>query len=413
MRPLRKTAPRPPKECTRLELLDALSKQLLAAGNEAGARVASLAAMALGGAEPTTGWPTDPCEVAARRSPLICAATNLAAGLYGAPEASTMVGLLTGQRVIICGAGPSLDAALPYLKQLSEHYVIIAVGTAARRVSEFVRPDIVMVVDDKASMAHLEGVHAELVVLSWFCHPTVWQGASAVGQRIGLISNRTGVSADAAGLALAWGASEVVLVGVDLAFPPTGPSYARGTVHEDATAEDFAGAPSFLAGRLAPRGERPAVAQAPLSPVRSVDGRPLVSFQAFREQVAELSRIASLSSHARLINASNGAAIDGWSHASVESLLTHGASVVRPLLDRVGAAVMAATREHIERHVEFMRTTERETLRRWQCVEARDPLGLLNAKATLHWEVPGLPRPQMPPREAANVAREVLAILER
>jgi len=68
--------------------------------------------------------------------------------IASAPDVSALEGIAAGERVILCGAGPSLDRLLPALRQLRERAWLVALDTAVRPlISAGVVPDLVVSID--------------------------------------------------------------------------------------------------------------------------------------------------------------------------------------------------------------------------------------------------------------------------
>lgn len=64
------------------------------------------------------------------------------------PGILALQNIFCGRPALVIGAGPSLNEALPLIKQYGKHFVIIATGTALRPLREWgIRPDLVVAVD--------------------------------------------------------------------------------------------------------------------------------------------------------------------------------------------------------------------------------------------------------------------------
>ena len=64
------------------------------------------------------------------------------------PGINALIGKFAGKPALIVGAGPSLNKALPYLKEVAKHYVILCAATALRPLrAAGITPDLVVAVD--------------------------------------------------------------------------------------------------------------------------------------------------------------------------------------------------------------------------------------------------------------------------
>lgn len=157
---------------------------------------------------------------------------------------------------VVVGAGPSLSRTghlLPAFREAGA--AILTVNTALPAVRQHLEPDAVVAreaADVTGALAGLGPETLRCIDLGSFPRvlrtcaetgPTAWFIAAAVSNyelaaRLGVRPLYGGSAALTAAVALAdaWGAAEIVLLGVDLAIGPDGATYARGTAYEGQTA---------------------------------------------------------------------------------------------------------------------------------------------------------------------------------
>ena len=153
---------------------------------------------------------------------------------------SELAARFVGLPVLVLAAGPTLDQALPLLRDLARRFVVVAVDTAvAPAVDAGVRPDFAVVVDPQYWNArHLDRVapSTTLLVSEASAHPRVFRSFTepaflcssvfplgrafeeVLGQ-FGQLGAGGSVSTTAWDLARLLGASETVVAGLDLGFP--------------------------------------------------------------------------------------------------------------------------------------------------------------------------------------------------
>jgi hypothetical protein len=170
-----------------------------------------------------------------------------------------LVGRFEGKPALIIASGPSLDAALPSLRETADSMVLIAVGGALRRLSqEGIVPDFAVFYDAIGMKEQLQGLPAEylqkITMLVWpvaqdCCYETPvgarvmfmaknakqissWLDSVLGGEHYRLEGGGS-VSLVAFQAALAMGCSEIILVGQDLAYT-NNQAYAGGVgIRED------------------------------------------------------------------------------------------------------------------------------------------------------------------------------------
>ena len=169
------------------------------------------------------------------------------------PGVKALFGQFPGVPALVVGAGPSLDAAIPYLRKLSQRFLVICVGRALRRYVKLVRtpPHLVITGDGQQIVArHFEGKPPGVpVVASCFSHPDVVQGLDRIffmemdamglpewmGGKLGPrgeIFAGGNVSTAGMALAVALGCDPVVMVGVDFSYAENGKTHAKGRYGE-------------------------------------------------------------------------------------------------------------------------------------------------------------------------------------
>ncbi len=137
-----------------------------------------------------------------------------------------------GEKVIVVGAGPSLDAALPLLVG-TRHTIIACDRAVGPLLAAGIRPDWIVTVEilglakDKLRDLGPKLIGVKLAFDPLCCPETVhnypgplytWNKPTEVNDK-GYLRLGTGVVTYAVGLAEVLGASEVILVGVDLSYP--------------------------------------------------------------------------------------------------------------------------------------------------------------------------------------------------
>lgn len=147
---------------------------------------------------------------------------------------------------LVCGAGPTLDAVIPYLPELRQRCVLIAVDTAVSVLQRArVNPHLVLVADPQYwNTRHLDTVHhdepaedpAPILVAESATHPRVfrlWPGRALLFASLfplgAFLDRRMGreqklgaggsVATSAWDLARVLGAKSIYLAGMDLGFP--------------------------------------------------------------------------------------------------------------------------------------------------------------------------------------------------
>ncbi len=174
--------------------------------------------------------------------------------LAGSTGIDGFAGAFSGIPALVLAAGPSLDAILPSLRELSERCLVICVDTALRASLRIgVEPDFVVVVDPQYwNVRHLDGLSCPLSILVTepAAHPAVFRlrcrriamsgsiyplgsyvEARVFGSRLKLGAGGS-VATSAWDLARIAGCSPIYLAGLDLGYP-AGATHARGSFFEE------------------------------------------------------------------------------------------------------------------------------------------------------------------------------------
>jgi len=109
---------------------------------------------------------------------------NLARNLGPAatsPGVERLEGLFAGMPALVLAAGPSLDAVLPHVRELSRRALVVCVDTALRSLLRFgVEPDFLVVVDPQYwNWRHLAGLESpsSLLVSETAAWPAIFRGS--------------------------------------------------------------------------------------------------------------------------------------------------------------------------------------------------------------------------------------------
>lgn len=165
---------------------------------------------------------------------------------------SSMVESLRGKRVIVVGAGPSLDGNIPLLRsvQKRQDMVIISADMALKSlISQGIFPHYVITCETTpvAFFCGVETSSMHLLAFSSSFHGTIraWRGrisfynwmmegdfydslADMAGRELGSVATGSIVTTQAVSIALGCGIRSLVLLGNDMAFSHS--YYARGTL---------------------------------------------------------------------------------------------------------------------------------------------------------------------------------------
>jgi len=168
------------------------------------------------------------------------------------PGINALAGLFPGKPAIVVAAGPSLNDALPLLRENAPGFVLISVGQALRPLRNAgIRPDLVVSVDAKEMTQQQFATECNdlYMACSSIVYPTLparFEGIfsghinsnpvgawiSSFGQGKGTLYPGGTVSATAMDLAVQMGCDPILTVGLDLSMGDDGSSHARDTQYD-------------------------------------------------------------------------------------------------------------------------------------------------------------------------------------
>ena len=164
------------------------------------------------------------------------------------PECGELKDIFKDKAVVIVGAGPSVDSQLDRLRKYRDKITVFATGHIIRRlVNEEIIPDAVIITDPQPLMyKQIDGVNLKgipMILLStasssvidyyngsiYVAYQSGYELAEIKAKEIGATLFETGgsVTTTALDIALRFGASKIIFVGVDLAYTG-GYSHASG-----------------------------------------------------------------------------------------------------------------------------------------------------------------------------------------
>ncbi|MBI3986559.1 MAG: DUF115 domain-containing protein [Lentisphaerae bacterium] len=167
------------------------------------------------------------------------------------PGIATLAGLFAGRPAIVVGAGPSLNDALPSLRAAAKRFVLLATGTALRKLRKAgIQPDLVVAVDASRKTAPQFETRCDDVYLA--CSSIVYPPAipkfkgifsgqlevnpidnwlNTLGAPKGAWAAAGTVTTTAIDLAIRMGCNPVISVGFDLSFSDDGTTHASDTMY--------------------------------------------------------------------------------------------------------------------------------------------------------------------------------------
>ena len=156
------------------------------------------------------------------------------------PECGELKDIFKDKAVVIVGAGPSVDSQLDRLRKYRDKITVFATGHITRRlVNEGIIPDAVIITDPQPLMyKQIDGVNLKgipMILLSTASSSVIdyYNGSIYVAYQSGyelaeiLFETGGSVTTTALDIALRFGASKIIFVGVDLAYTG-GYSHASG-----------------------------------------------------------------------------------------------------------------------------------------------------------------------------------------
>lgn len=171
----------------------------------------------------------------------------------GFPNISVLKSEFEAKPIIYIGGGPSLDPILPYLEKMMQNYKIICAGTVVGKLKEMgIYPEYAIIIDPLPSMIEqiegkVDSKKTSLLCLSsaskiavdafmgkkYIIYQNGFEPAESAAKRENALLFETGgsVSTTAIDIALRFGCSQLLLLGMDLGFT-NGMSHSKGTADE-------------------------------------------------------------------------------------------------------------------------------------------------------------------------------------
>lgn len=243
-------------------------------------------------------------------------------------DVASLTDRFTGVPAIVVAAGPSLDAALPYLQTLQERALIVAVDTTLRPLQVAgIRPHLVVAVDpSELNARHLLGIEdteGSWLVSEGSIDPRVfpefagraftfkvsdhqpWPWLRTQGVDRGTLRAWGSVLTTAFDLACVAGCDPIVFVGADLAYTG-GVHYCRGTMNENASSyeDTFETRAAGFAAALEVNGR-------PTCEALDIRGEPTVSTPQFVQFRDWLVQRAAEARPRRILNATGAGILHG------------------------------------------------------------------------------------------------------
>lgn len=155
------------------------------------------------------------------------------------PECTELQTVFAGKRLVIVGGGPSVDEEMESIQKYRDEIALVIVGTVARKfLEQGIRPDAIVISDPLPHMyKQIEGLDTEgipLILLSTaaksilgFYHGPIYVAyqegygpAEILAKKKGYKLFQTGgsVSTLAIDMGIQFGAAEIILVGMDMAY---------------------------------------------------------------------------------------------------------------------------------------------------------------------------------------------------
>lgn len=242
---------------------------------------------------------------------------------------------LNGMNAVVLGGGPSLDKALPWLKQHQQDILIFAAGRISKRLlQEKIQPDFITTIDPNEviydnSKEMVQFSNDSVLLHTNYSYPpllTDWQGVKAYTEKFvpweerndqtNLMVEGPTVTNSMVGLAHAFGCENVFLLGVDFCYA------ADGQTHESQSIDSQSGQLSHQSDQT----------------LLTYDGRKALTNSVFADAHRQLSRyVAQLPPHLTLFNTSQSAAvITGVEPLTLEEITLNTAEK-QPILNQIKA----------------------------------------------------------------------------
>ncbi len=303
--------------------------------------------------------------------------------LERSPGVRELTDRFAGLPVLLCAAGPSLDLALPRIKELAERLLIVAVDTAVPALMQHgIEPDFAVVVDPQYwNTRHLDRLAPQSTILisEASAHPRVFEVLDnptylcssifplgslleeTVGEK-GKLGTGGSVSTTAWDFARVLGADPIYCIGLDLGFPQRR-THVHGSFFEERS--------HILAHRPRPAEQHSFEYLHDADPFEVIanDGGTVLTDQRMMIYTWWFSNQARIHRGVRTYNLSpGGVAIEGLPAAAVEDCLAHPVrredldERLRPLRAAPGPADVAPGDGEIPGDGEARRTPLRSTV---------------------------------------------------
>lgn len=180
---------------------------------------------------------------------------------FSSPQVGALKDIFKGMTAIVAAAGPSLNDAIPYIKQLESKAVIVAAGTALKPLLDAgIVADFTVAVDSSPNIfkqySNCDGLDMYFVadtivmpelfdkfrrrsfIFSSGSVPDMDELLAGSGIAVSKLAVGGTVSLSAIELARCLGCSDIILCGLDLAMAADGTSHAHGTVYDGKKADE-------------------------------------------------------------------------------------------------------------------------------------------------------------------------------
>lgn len=255
--------------------------------------------------------------------------------------ASSLGQPLAGYPVFVVGAGPSLEKNRHLLERARDKGAVVCVNTATGAVPCDV--DAVIAVEALDVSQHIRNCPRDTTyILDLHTHPNTWDAAEACGRIVTTIpldppvnwlALRLGCIPFSSGCAAAtmlvstlrwWGASEIIFVGMDLAWTPEGGVYAQGSAYDDLKVTRDGDQMKFA-------GESKYIVDQHVCEVTAYGGEGIVNTSFAME--GQIAWFAEAAPHIRMTNATEGGArIPGTIEKPLQEVLDALPDKPRPVL---------------------------------------------------------------------------------
>lgn len=253
---------------------------------------------------------------------------------------------LAGVPALVVGAGPSLNADAHLVPEWQSRggYVFAGSNALGALAKHGIKADVCVAIEALDVTRHLRGLakHMRWLVVDESAHPAIFDLAVKRGPRraawffgpdmrdldmcaeLGVrpLYHGGATSTACVALALAWGCSPIVLLGMDLSFPDTGDAYASGagwsgiTVRKEGERHVFEGRMDRDEMHRA-EGTAPVPRNRKLRMVPAIGGGEVATSEDFHAQIEWLEKVATADWRGWMNATSSGAQIGGWWRAKL------------------------------------------------------------------------------------------------